>query len=144
MKVLRFLLFSVVFLTAFTASIEGHSQEKELQKFVKKFMKEMVNWDDISSFIHPEMAGYDTLVTDRILIHDYYLETYTDSSFTIRSKTTKYRDFCSRTTFQFAVVQGQYFIIPSAPDPNADKGWEKWYDPWVLHERLCETDEEKD
>lgn len=144
MRLQRYLIFSIVFFAACAVPIEGRSQDKELNKFVKKFMKKMADWDDISSFIHPEMAGYDTLVTDRILIHDYYLETYTDSSFTIRSKTTKYRDFCSRTTFRFAVVQEQYFIIPSAPDPNAKKGWEKWYDPWILHERLCETEEEKD
>ena len=105
MKVLRFLLFNVVFLTAFTASIEGHSQEKELQKFVKKFMKEMADWEDVSSFFHPETGGYDTLITDRIMIQDYYLESYIDTTFTVRSRTMKSRGYCSRTIFQYAISE---------------------------------------
>ncbi|MDG1262405.1 MAG: hypothetical protein P8H59_09400 [Flavobacteriales bacterium] len=71
----------LVVLIAFIAPFDGSSQEKELQKFVKKFMNEMADWDDISSFIHPEIGGYDTLITDRIMIQDYYLESYTDTTF---------------------------------------------------------------
>jgi hypothetical protein len=116
---------------------ETHSQDRDFDKFLKSFVKDLSQKQSLSKFISPDLNQYDTLLQNWILIDDYYLETKTDTTFTVLSKTLRKKDYCTRTTFKYAKIKDEFFIFPSRTASDNASSNSRWYDPWIEQEIIC-------